>query len=139
MPDTLVHATCVSIAGRGVLLRGPSGAGKSDLALRLIDGGARLVADDQVALRPAGGRLIAAAPPALAGLLEVRGLGIVRLPAGEPAPLALVVELDPARPVERLPETPVCTLCGVELPLLGLAARHASAAAVVRVAVRRAP
>ena len=58
----LVHATCVALDGAGVLLRGPSGSGKSDLALRLIDGGARLVADDQVALSAEAGRLVARAP-----------------------------------------------------------------------------
>ncbi len=130
-----VHASCVSVAGRGVLLRGPPGAGKSDLALRLIDGGACLVADDRVALRPEGGRVLAAPPPALAGLLEVRGLGIVRLPVHEPVPLALVADLDPSWAIERLPEARTCTLCGVVLPLLAVAPRRASAAAFIRVAV----
>lgn len=130
------HATCVAISGRGVLLRGPPGAGKSDLALRLIDGGARLIADDRVELRRVGARVFASAPAALAGLLEVRGLGIVRLPAGEPAPLALVADLDPAREIERLPEAERCTLCGIALPLLAAAARRASAAALIRVALR---
>ena len=60
-----IHGTCVLLSGLGVLLRGPSGSGKSDLALRLIDGGARLVADDQVELIPAEGRLLARAPEAL--------------------------------------------------------------------------
>ena len=118
------------------MLRGPSGAGKSDLALRLIDGGAALVADDRVALRRAGGRLMADAPVALAGLLEVRGLGIVRMPARGPTPVALVADLDPARAAERMPEPRVCLLRGVTLPVLAVAARHASAAALVRAAVR---
>ena len=78
---TYVHATCVALrAGRswrGVLLRGPSGAGKSDLALRLVEGGGRLVADDQTALVPQGSGLVASPPGTLAGLLEVRGVGIV--------------------------------------------------------------
>ncbi|TMJ62451.1 MAG: serine/threonine protein kinase [Alphaproteobacteria bacterium] len=67
----LVHASAIAIDGRAVLLRGPSGAGKSDLALRLIDGGARLVADDQVELRRAGERVLVTAPAAIAGLIEV--------------------------------------------------------------------
>ncbi len=119
-----------------MLLRGCSGAGKSDLALRLIDGGATLVADDQVVLRPVGGKVVAAAPPALRGLLEVRGLGIVRLPVCDAAPLALVADLRPARAIERMPEPATCTLCGIALPLLAVAARHASTAAFIRVALR---
>lgn len=75
MAGECVHASCVAIGGRGVLLVGPSGSGKSDLALRLIDGGAELVADDRVALRLADGRPVADAPPALAGLLEIREIG----------------------------------------------------------------
>lgn len=130
------HATCVALSGRGVLLRGPPGAGKSDLALRLIDGGALLVADDRVVLRRAGARVFASAPAALAGLLEVRGLGIVRLPARESAPLALVADLDPARGIERLPEAERCVLCGVALPIVAVAPRRASAAALIRVALR---
>ncbi|HJZ14329.1 MAG TPA: hypothetical protein VJ251_02575, partial [Stellaceae bacterium] len=75
----LVHATAIAIDGRAVLLRGPSGAGKSDLALRLIDGGARLVADDQAELRRAGERVMVRAPAEIAGLIEVRGIGILQV------------------------------------------------------------
>ena len=96
-----IHGTCVLVGGIGVLLRGPSGAGKSDVALRLIDGGALLVADDRVELRMVDGRLMASAPAALAGLLEVRGLGIVRLPCDGPAEVGLVVDLVAAAEVER--------------------------------------
>lgn len=93
-----VHGCCVARDGDGVLLLGPSGAGKSDLALRLLSLGFSLVADDRVIIQDG----VASAPPSLAGLLEVRGLGIVRLPSyTESARLALVAELDPA--VERLP------------------------------------
>jgi len=65
-----------------VLLRGPSGSGKSDLALRLIDDGARLIADDQTHLAKKGHALIATPPPAIAGMIEVRGIGVVKLPRG---------------------------------------------------------
>ena len=77
----LLHATAVAIDGRAVLLRGPSGSGKSDLALRLIDAGARLVADDQSELSRRGDVLMVRAPATIAGLIEVRGLGILRLDA----------------------------------------------------------
>ena len=84
--------------GDGVLLLGPAGSGKSDLALRLIGRGFTLVADDRVDIRDG----TATPPRLLAGLLEVRGLGIVRLPRAASARLALVVELGPG-PVDRLP------------------------------------
>src|SRR5580693_1856546 len=89
----LAHATTVAIDGRGVLLRGPSGSGKSDLALRLIDAGARLVADDQSELSRHGETIIVRAPAAIAGLIEVRGVGILRVDTIAEAPLALVADL----------------------------------------------
>jgi HPr kinase/phosphorylase len=133
-----IHATCVRIAGTGVLLCGPPGAGKSDLALRLIDGGALLVADDQVSLERAGDRLLAGCPTALAGLLEVRGLGILPVPSvadmdGEGVPVGLVVRLVEA--VDRLPEPQHHNLLGLALPALDLRPFEASAAARVRLAV----
>ena len=93
-----VHAICVALpdAGdgwSGVLLRGPSGAGKSDLVLRLIDGGARLVADDQTELRCVDGVLTACAPQSLAGKIEVRGVGIMELPYLDVVSLVLVCDL----------------------------------------------
>lgn len=71
-----VHATTIAIDGAGVLLRGPSASGKSDLALRLIDDGARLVADDRTVLALRDGIVEASAPPSIRGKIEVRGLGI---------------------------------------------------------------
>ena len=83
---TFIHATSVALRANGqwraVLLRGPSGAGKSDLALRLIQAGGRLVADDQTHLARRGRSLIATPPPALAGMIEARGVGILTLPRG---------------------------------------------------------
>jgi HPr kinase/phosphorylase len=134
--STLVHASCVAIDGAGVLLRGASGSGKSDLALRLIDGGARLVADDQVALALAGARIVASAPPALRGLIEVRGLGIVGIEPLQQAVVALVVDLAAPSAVERLPEQRECALLGVGVRWMALAPFEASAVAKVRLAVR---
>lgn len=127
-----LHGSCVALEGRGLLLLGPPGAGKSALALELIALGARLVADDRVALRREGGRLFAAAPPALAGLIEARGLGLLRLPALAEAALALVVDLSLRS--ERLPPRRRLTLRGVALPLLAApaAARAAALAAALR-------
>lgn len=122
-----------------MLLRGPSGSGKSDLALRLIDGGAMLVADDQVALSVEEGRLVARAPATLAGLLEVRGIGIVGFAALESAPVALVIDIAPAAAVERMPEADSVELLGVTVRRLTLDAREPSAAAKVRVGLRVVP
>ena len=82
-----IHATCVDIEGAGVLLLGPSASGKSDLALRLMDGGARLVADDRVDLALEDGRLVASAPKDIASRIEVRGLGILEFDAQESSKL----------------------------------------------------
>ena len=141
MSDHLfIQATCVVVDGLGVLLRGPSGSGKSDLALRLIDGGARLVADDGVELRREGERLLARLPPSapdsVRGRIEVRGLGILPAPAAAEAPLDLVIDLVAADAVERLPEPMTAELLGVALPLLRLCAEEPSVAAKVRLAVR---
>jgi HPr kinase/phosphorylase len=133
--DTLlVHATAIAIAGAAILLRGPPGAGKSDLALRLIDGGARLVADDQAELRRTGRLILVRAPAAIAGLIEVRGIGILRVDAAEEAPLALLVDLVPSLEVERLPESRFEEVLGLPIPLIALAAFESSAAAKLRLA-----
>jgi HPr kinase/phosphorylase len=131
-----LHASCVAVGGVGILLRGPSGAGKSDLALRLIDGGARLIADDRVELVVAGGRLVATAPRALAGLLEVRGIGILPVAALAQAEIGCVVDLVGAHEVERLPEPMAATLAGVAVPRLALWAFAASAPAQIRLAAQ---
>jgi HPr kinase/phosphorylase len=132
----LVHATAVAIDGRAVLLRGPSGAGKSDLALRLIDAGARLVADDQVELRRAGGRVLVRAPAATAGLMEVRGVGILQLEPLPEAALAMCVDLVPLAEVERLPEIRCEYVLGLAVPSIALSPFEASAAAKLRFALR---
>ena len=134
-----IHGTAVTIDGAGVLLRGPSGSGKSDLALRLIDGGAALVADDRVVLSRHGDDVMAAVPETIAGKLEVRGLGIVRLPAAAAPPLRLVVDLVRPDDVERLPKATETVLLGVALPVLNLAPFEASAPAKVRLALCLAP
>lgn len=136
----LVHASCVAVEGHAVLLRGPSGCGKSDLALRLIDNGAALIADDQVILESAEGQtggvsLMASAPTALSGLLEVRGIGIVTCVAATSAPVRLVIDLDANAVIERLPRQETCALLGIDLPCLTLNPFEASATAKVRVAL----
>ncbi|HEY1605940.1 MAG TPA: HPr kinase/phosphatase C-terminal domain-containing protein [Allosphingosinicella sp.] len=121
-----VHATCVAIGGRGVLIRGRSGSGKSDLALRLVDRGARLVGDDYVVLSQASGRILARAPETIAGKLEVRGIGIVEMEPIAEAPICLVIDLD--RSPERLPDAAgEAVLLGAAIPAIALAALEASA------------
>lgn len=131
----LVHATAVALAGSALLLRGPPGAGKSDLALRLIDGGATLVADDQALLCRRGERILIGPPATIAGLIEVRGIGIVRLDWCE-APLGLIVDLKRDTPIVRLPEADSEMVLGLAVPRIALAPFEASAAAKLRLAQR---
>jgi len=121
-----IHASCVALDGDGVLLLGPSGAGKSDLALRLLERGFVLVADDRVDVED----LVARPPPALAGLLEVRGIGILRRPHLAEARLALAVELAAG---ERLPLPRRHATLG--LPMIAIEPFAASAAQRVALAL----
>jgi len=130
-----VHGATVSVDGDGVLLRGPSGCGKSDLALRLIDGGGVLIADDRCILAAENGRVVARAPAAIRGRLEIRGLGIVSVPVLERAALALVVDLA-GGPIERLPDLEYVELFGIRVRRLRLDAFEASAPAKIRLALQ---
>ncbi|MEM7041589.1 MAG: HPr kinase/phosphatase C-terminal domain-containing protein [Pseudomonadota bacterium] len=131
----LVHASAVCLAGKGVLLLGPSTSGKSDLALRLIDAGAVLIADDQVYLSVEQGRLLARPPERLAGLIEIRGMGIMRVPF-EAGSLDLAVDLLPAGSItDLLPESQSATYLGIALPRIGIEATAASAVARIRMAL----
>jgi serine kinase of HPr protein (carbohydrate metabolism regulator) len=124
---SVLHASCVAIDGRGVLLTGVSGSGKSDLVLRLIDRGATLVGDDGVVVEARNGRLHARPGPNIEGQLEVRGLGILAFPALDSVPLALVIALD--QPVRRMPDEllPVRVIEGLTLPMIALDPFEASA------------
>jgi HPr kinase/phosphorylase len=125
-----VHASAVLVGARAVLIRGPSGAGKSRLAFELIEGAragnlrfARLVADDRAYLEAAGGRLIVRPAETLAGLIEVRGVGLLQLPYEPSAVVGLVVDLA-AADAERLPEArrKITEIEGISLPRLAVAA-----------------
>lgn len=131
-----VYGTSVALGGEGILLRGPSGCGKSDLALRLIDQGAHLVADDQTDLYIDGGDIWMTAPATIAGQIEVRGLGIQRVPYVATAPLRVVVDLAASAEIERMPEPRACVLLGRNVPLIALAPFEASAAAKLRLVLR---
>ncbi len=131
-----VHASTVALDGRAILISGPSGSGKSDLTLRLLDRGFALVSDDQTIVRREDERLIASAPPNIAGKLEIRGIGIVDMDHVEDVPIALLVEL--TSDIRRLPdddrERPIL---GVSLPLVSIDAMSASAPSKVALALDR--
>lgn len=139
-PETVEHASAVAIDGRAVLIFGPPGSGKSDLALRLIHAGARLIADDGTKLRREGGAVYALPPEAIAGLMEVRGVGVVTVPgaatAADAFPVALAVNLvsDPAL-VARMPDPASRELAGAMVPCVSLWGFAASAVAAVGVAL----
>lgn len=132
----LLHGSCVARAKVAVLLLGPAGSGKSDLALRLIDRGWLLVADDQVLMAEVDGMLYPGGPPPLRGLLEIRGVGLVRgLPVAPATRLRLAVRLGPRMSVPRLPSALAWDCMGVEVPTITLHAFDASAPQKVEWAV----
>lgn len=118
---------------RGALIEGPSGVGKSDLALRALAAGFRLVADDRVVVFASGGRVYGKAPESLAGLMEIRGLGIVAAPAIAVAEVTLVITcLDAPKAVERLPEPRFTTIAGLDVPVFDLWPLEPAAPAKIR-------
>lgn len=121
-----LHASCVAVEGQGLLILGPSGAGKSRLALQMMALGAALVADDQVVLTREGKALVATAPPNISGLIEARGVGLLRATPAGPTPVALAVDLAQPEP-DRLPPSRHLELFGCRIPLvLGRDADHLS-------------
>ncbi|MBT3701065.1 MAG: serine/threonine protein kinase [Alphaproteobacteria bacterium] len=140
---TLVHGTCIAFplveeagVAAAVLLRGLSGIGKSDLALRLIDDGAQLVADDQVDLELTEEGLLASAPQTIRGMLEVRGVGLVHLPVASKAALVAIIDLVGVdTEIERLPDPDEVDIAGTTLPLWKLQPFESSAMAKVGVIV----
>ena len=145
---TSIHASCVAIGNHGILIRGASGSGKSTLCLQLIDGEgyglgrkalrARLVADDQVELFLRKGKLAARPPASLAGLIEIRGAGILATTYKKSVILKLVVDLLPPTQVERLPDQSdqQTEIEGVKLARIAIAIGNPAVTAIVRSALQ---
>lgn len=133
-----LHASCVAINGRAVLIEGRSGEGKSDLALRLIDRGAALVADDYTICTRRDGVLHAKSPATIAGKIEVRGIGLVTLPHVDSAPIALLVTILDVPP--RMPEgTQSRKIAGIDVPVVALPALEPSAPIKVELVLHQLP
>lgn len=131
-----MHASVIAIGTAAILLRGPSGAGKSDLALRMISGGARLVSDDYVELQELGGAIWAHAPQTIAGMIEVRGLGLVNIPYISGVRVALACDLTSKETIERLPERHQwLTVGSCQIPLMQVDPQTASAPARLTLAL----
>ena len=133
---TLHHATCVEFEGKGVLILGPSGSGKSDLALRLIDQGAILISDDYVEVNCEKGQLIAHCAPNIEGLIEVRGVGLVKTDYIKSTTLHLALELIHRDEIERLPIDKVFDQEECQIPLFEFDAFSVSAVAKIRVVLK---
>ncbi|WP_423604197.1 HPr kinase/phosphorylase [Sphingomonas sp. MS122] len=130
-----LHASCVAIDGRAVLIEGRSGEGKSDLALRLIDRGAVLVSDDYTICTRSDGALLGMAPANIAGKIEVRGIGVIDMPHQDRVPVALLVTILEDPP--RMPEGPKKRrIAGIDIPEVALAALEPSAPVKVELALR---
>lgn len=119
MTAALHQASCVAINGRGLVVEGPPGSGKSSLALALIDRGAALVGDDGLSLRADGRRLLASPAPAIAGLMEIRNVGLVEMPFVRDVPVALVIRLDPGAP-RAVEAAQSIAFFGVQMPAVQL-------------------
>jgi len=130
--DHQIHASCVAWQGRGALILGASGAGKSGLALQLMAMGCALVADDRVDLRKSQDGLVASGPDTIAGLIEARGIGVLRAPGGASATVALAVDMDQSS-TERIPSRQMRQIAGFAVPIISRVEAPYFAAAVLQI------
>lgn len=124
-----LHASCVALNGRGVLIRGRSGSGKSALALELMALGAVLVADDRTDITAGPDGPVATCPQAIRGMIEARGVGLLQAETETDAPVTLVVDMD-TEETHRLPPHRVTDLAGAVVPLVHKSASIGFAAAL---------
>src|SRR3546814_964990 len=128
LSSEMLHSSTVSVNGRAVMIEGRSGSGKSDLALRLIDRGAKLVSDDYTIVRRKGKMLLASPPENIAGKIEVRGIGLVEMTHVSDLPVALVVQFFDV--VDSMPTTPALrVMAGISIPVMNIPP-HASQAPI---------
>ncbi|SKA03270.1 HPr kinase/phosphorylase [Consotaella salsifontis] len=136
-----IHASCVSVAGKGVVIRGAARSGKSSLAFLLLRRAealgirAALVCDDQALIEREGDDVVARAPVSIKGLIEISGVGLVRLPTFDEAPIRLIVDLVPRERIERLPEEREADVLGARIRRVFLPEREAAFAAEVVLAL----
>ena len=130
------HATAVAYCGSGILIRGPSGSGKSDLALRLIDDDADLIADDRVVIKVVEKELRLSPPESISGLIEVRGIGVVKIETVQDIPLCLVVELEPSYQTQRMPEIKEELIKDVSVPIININSFESSALVKIKIVLR---
>ena len=130
-----IHASCVDINGNGILILGKSGCGKSDLALRLINEGAALVSDDRCEVYSENQNLIATAPKEIKNLLEIRGIGIVKLKTKSKTRIKLVINLKTLEEIERMPKLKTINICNIDIKEFSIYPFEASATAKVKSAL----
>ena len=127
-----VYATAVAYRGFGILIRGPSGSGKSDLALRLIDDGANLIADDQVIIESVREELYLSSPDTISGLIEVRGFGVIKIESVRDVKLGLIVDLDPSFKTQRSPKMKEELIKNIIVPVINMKAFESSVLARIK-------
>ena len=131
-----IYATAVFYQDSGILIRGPSGSGKSDLAIRLIEDGANLIADDYVRIDTAGNKILLSPPKNIAGLIEVRGIGIINMESIKDVPLRVIFDLKPTSSINRMPENLTEIIEGISIPVVEISAFECSVLSKIKIFLR---
>jgi len=132
----LIHASCVEYSSRGILILGPSGSGKSDLALRLMDAGGKLVSDDYVNVDFENGKLIATVAANIEGMIEVRGMGLMKVEHIKSHTVDLALDLCNFENIDRLPEEVFFEQDGIKVPLYKFDGFSVSAMAKINLMIK---
>ena len=131
----MMHSSAISLNGDGILIKGPSGSGKTDLALRLIESGGKLISDDQVIIKRKAKKLFLSSPEGLNGLMQLPGIGIVKVDHVQNIPLELVVKLQPYNVLEPFPINNQEFIEDFSIPSLNLYSFAISATAKIKIAL----